>query len=110
MMTVFVESTGLLSLGNFRGAVGALTLDSSYPHGGYPVTPEELSSSHVQFGFGEIPPIVITQSVVGSGGEYQPYYDVEEQTLRLFSIEDGSEVSNGTNVSDVNLWYIVLGR
>lgn len=100
-MAISITTKQPESFGSQSGAVGKFTLDSSYPTGGYSVTPGMFSLS------------LINSLLATTTSGYNLAYNYTTQKLMVFTAAGGggfSEVSNGTNLSTVVANYIVIGQ
>jgi hypothetical protein len=80
-----------------------VTLDSSYPTGGEPLTPRELGLRYVNFA------LCTVSAVGGSVNVAQVHYDKANEKLKLFD-ETPAEVANAADVSGIKVQVIAFGK
>ena len=104
-ITPHAEFDAVTDASNFTVSHANLILDSSYPSGGYPVTPS-------RFGFGTRIVDVVTTNVAIRKNNFATNFDPVNKTVRVFSIPSSgawTEVTATFNLSGVVIKAIAIG-
>lgn len=84
-------------MGDKRYWFGTVTFDSSYPTGGESVDLDELQMR------------VLDVMCLTTNGSHVAAYIPSGQTLRAYTVSDGNQVANTTDLSSVTLRVIAFG-
>lgn len=97
-----------ISVGKSRMALAALTLDNSYPSGGYPLAPGQLNLTQL---FNIDVACRATGTAATQG--YVPQYDYVNKTVRIFQQTAATgplvEVTAATNLTGVVIDVTMIG-
>jgi len=91
------------AVGDEMRSRATVTMDSSYPTGGEPLTARELGLRYVNYALCTISAVGGTVNVV------QAHYDKENSKLKLFD-ETPAEVANAADVSNIKVQVIAFGK
>ena len=104
-LTPAAEFDAVTDASNLTVVHANLILDSSYPSGGYPVTPS-------RFGLGSRIVDVVTTNVAIRKNNFATNFDPVNKTVRVFSIPSSgawTEVTATTNLSGFVIKAVVIG-
>jgi len=90
-------------MGSEMRSVATVTMDSTYPTGGEPLTAKELGLRYVNSA------VATVSAVGGTVNVAQASYDKTNEKLKLFD-ETPAEVANAADVSGIKLQVIAYGK
>lgn len=99
-MSISVTNGPVRSSGDERFVVTDVVLDSSYPTGGYAITP-------VQLGLGKVNHGISVVKVAGANGPVHVYYS--PSTGKLLAYSATAEISNAVDLSAVTVQVTAHG-
>lgn len=88
-------------MGDERVTITNVTLDASYPTGGYPLTPAQLG------GLGTVRYAISSGVVVVATGPSETYYNIAAGKLQCFSA--AGEIANATSLAGAVCQVVAYG-